>query len=58
MGKFFGGACLTAINVGDSHTCVLLANGSAKCWGNGEDGELGNSLSSSSGYAVDVTATW
>jgi alpha-tubulin suppressor-like RCC1 family protein len=41
-----------------AHSCVLLANGSLKCWGQGQYGELGNSLSSHSGVAVDVTATW
>eukprot|EP00798_Chlamydomonas_sp_ICE-L_P028118 gene28118-31232_t len=35
------GRTATAITVGSSHTCALLDNGSVKCWGRNEDGELG-----------------
>ncbi len=47
-----------AISSNQQHSCALLANGSIKCWGQGAVGQLGNSLSSNSGVAVDVTATW
>jgi len=47
----------TKISV-SAHNCVLIANGSLKCWGAGEAGELGNSLSVNAAVAVEVTATW
>ncbi len=31
----------TGIFAGDSHSCGVLANGSAYCWGKGDDGRLG-----------------
>ncbi|WP_437591402.1 right-handed parallel beta-helix repeat-containing protein [Sorangium sp. So ce1000] len=37
-----GIAHASAIAVGSSHACALLANGSVKCWGDDHDGELGD----------------
>jgi alpha-tubulin suppressor-like RCC1 family protein len=36
------------------HTCALLADGSAKCWGNNQSGQLGNSVSPKSFEPVPV----
>ncbi|MEZ4819027.1 MAG: hypothetical protein R3A45_03690 [Bdellovibrionota bacterium] len=35
------GLTATQITVGRMHTCALLSNGEAKCWGNNEYGQLG-----------------
>ena len=39
---------------GAYHTCAILENGSVKCWGYGEDGELGDGLYQDSSTAVAV----
>jgi alpha-tubulin suppressor-like RCC1 family protein len=36
--------------------CALLTTGRADCWGNGEDGELGNVLPQDSDIPVQVSA--
>lgn len=46
-----------AISVAE-HACVVVANGSIKCWGKGTVGQLGNSASEHSAVPVDVTASW
>ena len=45
---------LSKINLGDHHSCTVLSNGEARCWGQGEKGELGNDASSASRYPVEV----
>lgn len=35
------GRYATAISAGSSHTCAILDNGTAKCWGSGRFGRLG-----------------
>jgi len=50
------GKTITAISAGYMHTCAL-ADGAAYCWGNNEQGQLGNSSTVSSPLPVAVTAT-
>ena len=45
---------ITAISAGHSHTCALTTNGNVKCWGFGEDGELGDGEDSRSSTPVNV----
>ena len=33
---------VVAISAGYKHSCAVLANGTAKCWGSNTAGELGN----------------
>ncbi len=33
---------VVSISAGRYHTCVILGDGEARCWGNGSDGRLGN----------------
>ena len=37
---------IASISTGDTHTCVVEANGSSKCWGNNTDGRLGKGSNS------------
>ncbi len=42
------------IPVGDSHNCVALSDGSAQCWGNNANGQLGNGSTVHSPFPVMV----
>jgi alpha-tubulin suppressor-like RCC1 family protein len=35
-------AGVVAVALGDYHTCALMASGSAKCWGDNDNGQLGD----------------
>jgi alpha-tubulin suppressor-like RCC1 family protein len=48
------GKTVTAITVGGYHSCVI-ASGDVYCWGNNEQGQLGNSSNQFSGIPVAVT---
>ena len=43
------------VTSGESHTCGITVDGGVKCWGFGEDGQLGNGSWDSSNTPVDVT---
>jgi alpha-tubulin suppressor-like RCC1 family protein len=40
-----GIATATAVSVGYSSACALLADGTVQCWGNNQDGQMGNGTS-------------
>jgi Regulator of chromosome condensation (RCC1) repeat len=42
------GAGVVDISAGLLHTCAVLANGGARCWGQGQNGSLGNGASRAS----------
>ncbi len=47
---------VTAISVGDRHTCALLDGGAAYCWGDGDAGQLGQGNHAESNVPVRVTS--
>jgi alpha-tubulin suppressor-like RCC1 family protein len=51
------GACVQFVDVtvGESHACSLLSNGTVRCWGHGEGGQLGDGANTSSSVPVAVS---
>jgi alpha-tubulin suppressor-like RCC1 family protein len=55
--EVFGlGSSITSAGAGSYHTCAVTAVGGAKCWGDGDSGELGNGGTSDSATPLDVSA--
>jgi alpha-tubulin suppressor-like RCC1 family protein len=51
-----GDAKVTSMSVGDDHTCAIVSEGTAYCWGRNDHGQLGNGKSDSSATPVNVVA--
>jgi alpha-tubulin suppressor-like RCC1 family protein len=45
------------ISTADYHTCAVLSDGGAQCWGGNEDGQLGDGTTTERATPVDVCAT-
>ena len=45
---------VVSISAGYSHTCVVMSDGTARCWGYNAWGQLGNGSALSSSYPVNV----
>jgi alpha-tubulin suppressor-like RCC1 family protein len=51
----YGLTTITSISAGGSHTCAVIANGTARCWGYNASGQLGNGSTASASKPATVT---
>ncbi len=47
---------VTSLAAGQHHNCALLTDGSVKCWGYGDNGQLGNGTTGQYSTPIDATA--
>ena len=47
-------ANIAQIGLGNAHSCAVTTTGAVKCWGNGEEGQLGNDATINFGLPMDV----
>ncbi|HJL19834.1 MAG TPA: MopE-related protein [Sandaracinaceae bacterium LLY-WYZ-13_1] len=55
LGPTADGPRVRHLAAGGSHACVVLDDGTVRCWGNGGDGRLGTGSDTSSSVPVSVT---
>lgn len=48
------GTAKSPLSTGSSHTCIVLANGAIQCWGDNQDGQLGDGTNNPSYVPVTV----
>ena len=46
---------IASINAGGSHTCALMVDHTARCWGNNTSGQLGNNTNTDASVPVTVS---
>ena len=47
---------MVQVDAGGAHACAVTSSGGVKCWGEGDDGRLGNDGTTDKDHAVDVVA--
>ncbi len=55
LGPSFVDDSIAAVTTTGLHTCALTTNGTARCWGWGSSGQLGNNADTASGIPVAVS---